>query len=173
MELESSMKTPNTNNSNSSSIQHQNFKQKNLSSKAVLHLRENSMDELEALFDPSKWTHRSQIPFNKRNLPASFFRPPETGTKTPRYSVLHSRQSSMDHAIMIQNSNYLNKQHNLLQQKLSGLSNNHLRSASEPVNVSPQAYSLIQKQQQTQHINQLPYGWQSAKTPEGQNYYTK
>lgn len=131
------------------------------------------MDELEALFDPSKWTHRSQIPFNKRNLPASFFRPPETGTKTPRYSVLHSRQSSMDHAIMIQNSNYLNKQHNLLQQKLSGLSNNHLRSASEPVNVSPQAYSLIQKQQQTQHINQLPYGWQSAKTPEGQNYYTK
>ncbi|RNA04403.1 transcriptional coactivator YAP1-like [Brachionus plicatilis] len=171
MELDSSMKTPTPANSNSTSIQHQNFKQKILSSKAVLHMRENSIDELEALFDPSKWAQRSQVPFNKRNLPASFFRPPETGTKTPRYSVSHSRQSSMDHVIMMQNSNYLNKQHSLLQQKLSGLSNSHLRSASEPVNVSPQTYNLIQKQQQVQNLNQLPYGWQCAKTSEGQNYY--
>jgi hypothetical protein len=56
-------------------------------SRSVIHVKENSMDELDALFDPTKWSNRksNQLPLIKRNLPQSFFRPPETGgTKTPK-----------------------------------------------------------------------------------------
>lgn len=148
------------------------------SHKSILHVRENSLDELEALFDPTKWSNRSvnSLPLNKRNLPASFFRPPETGTKTPRSSnfhhSVHSRQSSVDQTCLNQSANLLSKQHVLLHQKLASLnqSNNHLRSISEPVNISPLAYGIIQQQQQHQ---QLPYGWQAAKTSDGQTYYIK
>ncbi len=59
----------------------------NRSNRSVLHIKENSIDELDALFDPSKWSQRKTnvLPLIRRNLPQSFFRPPESGgTKTPK-----------------------------------------------------------------------------------------
>jgi hypothetical protein len=139
-------------------------------SKSVIHVRENSMEELEALFDKNKWpTNRSgkATPLSKRNLPQSFFRPPERGTKTPNSnnsrqssltnSAQHSRQSSTDQQFLLaqQQQNQL-----LLQQKLNNLNgsggggglfaglNNHSRSASEPVVMAPFTNGLIQQQQQ-------------------------
>ena len=50
-------------------------------SSSVVHVRENSLDELEALFDPSKRSSRGQKaqlpPLHKRNLPSSFFSQPK------------------------------------------------------------------------------------------------
>ena len=142
-------------------------------SKSVIHVRENSMDELDALFDPNKWSKRtaSNVPFSKRNLPQSFFRPPETGTKTPKLNSMnssnnHSRQSSIDQTNMHNNSNYLSQQHLLLQQKLANLSNSpfnntasqnfHSRSISEPVVTNMPPYTPFSNQPQphqpyTQH----------------------
>ena len=168
---------------------------------AILHVRENSLDELEALFDPSKWPvkrHQQQQnlpPLHKRNLPASFFQPPETGTKTPRNggSAQHSRQGSMDQTYATAGQHHhqnnimmLNKQHHmLLHQKLSSLSNNnsHLRSISEPVNLPPHAYNglILQQQQQNfpninandSQISNLPFGWQTARTNDGHVYFIK
>lgn len=163
-------------------------------SRSVIHVKENSIDELDALFDPSKWSNRktNQLPLIKRNLPQSFFRPPETGgTKTPKRlggSTSHSRQGSVDMASLQNNSVMLNQQHLLLQKKLNTLnSNHHSRSASEPVSVMP-PFLMKQHQQQLGLQNQppptsgphhlmqqssLPHGWQSALAPNGQQYYIK
>ena len=161
------------------------------SSKSVLHVRENSLDELDALFDPAKWSNRKQnaLPLAKRNLPQSFFRPPESGgTKTPKLagSSAHSRQNSIDQTSLLNNSsNAFNQQ--LLQQKLSKLNSSlHSRSVSEPVAVMP-PYLMAQQQQafqsnqsnlpmqpqQIQNHTPLPYGWQSARTQTGQQYFIK
>ena len=159
------------------------------SSKSVLHVRENSLDELDALFDPAKWSNRKQnaLPLAKRNLPQSFFRPPESGgTKTPKLagSTAHSRQNSIDQTSLLNNnSNAFNQQ--LLQQKLSKLNSSlHSRSISEPVSVMP-PYLMAQQQafqnqsnlpiqpQQIPNHSSLPYGWQSARTQTGQQYFIK
>ena len=177
-------------------------------SKSVVHVRENSMDELDALFDPNKWSKRvaTNLPLAKRNLPQSFFRPPETGTKTPKLNSMnssnnHSRQSSIDQTNMHNNTNYLNQQHVLLQQKLANLHNNgsnpngfnpngqnfHSRSISEPVTSMPpynqfahsqplqpfQQNTFQQNSQTLQSQLSLPNGWQAAKTETGQRYYIK
>lgn len=154
------------------------------SSSSILHVRENSIDELEALFDPAKWSMRQKlpgVPLNKRNLPPSFFRPPETGTKTPRannYSNNHSRQSSIDQSYASQQSQQaaLSKQHQMLHQKLSVLTNSHLRSISEPVNVSPQSYAQMNSYQpETNKLtnSHIAMGWQTAKSSDGQIYFYK
>jgi hypothetical protein len=142
---------------NHSNLIHRTIKQHHKQN-SILHIRENSLDELEALFDPSKWAFKQQQnkmpPLQKRNLPASFFKPPETGTKTPKSQMSsnsHSRQNSFDQSYVLNNQQaMLNKQHLLLQQKLSNLTNNnsnannfHMRSMSEPVCVSPLAYGML------------------------------
>jgi hypothetical protein len=116
------------------------IKQK-LSQTSTLHIRENSREELDALFDPKK--RQLTVPLNKRNLPDSFFKPPEFGTKTPP----HSRNNSIDLA----NTNQLpqpQQQHfkNVLQ-------NQHLRSNSEPAVSSP--FSGLQYQALAQHQQSL------------------
>lgn len=114
---------------------------------ATLHIRENSMDELEALFNPKKII--TSKAFKERNLPSSFFKPPEFGTKTP----IHSRQNSIDSTTVsniaggvptMQSSTTTLQQH--LQQKLlsSHFPNNHSRSNSEPAVVTP--FSIAQQQ---------------------------
>lgn len=160
-------------------------------SRSVVHVRENSLDELDKLFDPSKWPNKKTNlpPLVKRNLPPSFFRPPETGgTKTPKlHSTAHSRQGSVDQTNLQTSNIMLNQQHLLLQKKLNGLSNLHSRSASEPVSVMPpyltkqyshqMDQSLLQPiSNQSNHIRQqsnLPYGWQSAISHNGQQYFVK
>ena len=166
-------------------------------SRSVVHVRENSLDELDALFDPTKWINRktNNLPLSKRNLPQSFFKPPETGgTKTPKLinSNQHSRQNSIDQTNVLNHSNLLNQQHLLLQQKLNNLNgaqslngNFHSRSISEPVAAALSPFSQQQQQlgqqfNQTNQVNttklnqvnqQLPYGWRAAKTQTGQRYY--
>jgi protein yorkie len=149
---------------------------------AILHVRENSIDELEALFDPSKWSTKQTKklpPLYKRNLPSSFFQPPETGTKTPKNagnSAQHSRQSSIDQSFLSSrnHASMLNKQYHLIHQKLTNLSNsnNHSRSVSEPVDVSPLAYANFNNQHQNSQQG-LPFGWQTARTTDGTTYYIK
>jgi hypothetical protein len=176
-------------------------------SKSILHYRENSLDELESLFDPTKW--KSKIPLMKRNLPQSFFKPPLLGrllqqTSTSRHPYLksphlngHVRQISSIEQMSSsscspnlngglnynsngssagyppnhsQNNNYLANTTNLC-------NNNHLRSMSEPVNMFPGVYGnsndLQQQLLNNQIANNLPYGWQPARTNDGQVYYIK
>ena len=69
-------------------------------SNSVLHVRENSLDELEALFDPSRRTSRANLPpLHKRNLPSSFFTQPSNNSPKLRHSHRlnhhhHGRQMS-------------------------------------------------------------------------------
>ena len=128
--------------------------------KAQLHVRENSKDELDALFDPVKF--KITKPLNKRNLPDSFFKPPEKGTKTPT----HSRQSSID-STLLASTNALNPQNLNQQIHKKILNQNHLRSNSEPVLITS-SFSLAQ-----QNELPLPPGWESAVTPNGQRYFIK
>lgn len=129
--------------------------------RAVVHERENSRDELDALFNPNKWSQSAKVPFSRRNLPSSFFNPPPTGTKTPNSrsnsnaaslnsSACHSRQNSVDELNLSQQSVRQQQQHVLLNQKLKSLaqlqsSSNHSRSSSEPVNMLPCAFSRHQQ----------------------------
>jgi hypothetical protein len=188
----------------------------------IIHIRENSLDELEALFDPSKWLHRvtqKLPPLNKRNLPASFFRPPQKGTKTRlaggHFFFAHQYGNHMRQTSHVDQSSHLISQQQMQQQQQHKMScmngaggggdggghmpspnspslnggpaasymttgNAHLRSASEPVSMSPLSYQMngsgdhLAAHQQQQHMGaQLPYGWQAAKTADGQLYYVK
>jgi hypothetical protein len=156
--------------------------------RSVIHVKENSIDELDALFDPSKWSQRktNALPLIKRNLPQSFFRPPESGgTRTPKRpgcSTLHSRQGSVDQTNVHNSSALLNQQHVLLQQRLASLNPTslHSRSASEPVCVMPplarqQGHFSLNGPNSQQLASQIsmPYGWQSATTQNGQQYFVK
>ena len=168
------------------------------------------MDELESLFDPSKW--KSKTPLIKRNLPQSFFKPPLLGrllqqTSTSRHPYLksphlngHARQiSSIEQMSSSSCSPNLNgglnynsngsssngyppshlsqNTNNYLANTTNLCNNNHLRSMSEPVNMFPGVYgSSTDLQQQllnSQLNNNLPYGWQPARTNDGQVYYVK
>lgn len=63
----------------------------------VVRIDENSADNLQAMFDILNQKERPlQKPFIMRNLPASFFNPPSTGSKSP--SVSHTRENSVDSA---------------------------------------------------------------------------
>ena len=166
--------------------------------KSQLHVRENSKDELDALFDPIKL--KNAKPLFKRNLPDSFFKPPEKGTKTPT----HSRQGSMDSTLISASSPSSSNSHQLLNpqninqqihKKILNNNNinNHLRSNSEPVLIT--SFSLAQQQQDhfgannTSNSNNspylpqrqpsvcseqpLPHGWELVINSQGQRFYIK
>ena len=66
--------------------------------KPILHVREDSASELEALFDilkPAPQKHL-QVPLRMRNLPESFWKPPTFGSKSPS---VHSRENSLDNSL--------------------------------------------------------------------------
>lgn len=149
--------------------------------RAVIHMRENSLDELEALFDPKKW-HKVP-PLQKRNLPASFFRPP-TRQKSLLAS-LHVRQLSMVNSTntdMLQHQTsfqhqmqqqqqqqqYNRHQHESLVVPVTGSGSaggpplpHHLRSISEPVSMIETTLNGSPN-----HISRdfSTNGWQSGKT---------
>lgn len=68
-------------------------KKKNL----IILVEKDSNDKLNELFDLSNKVPL-QVPFNMRKLPASFFKPPSSGSKSPSVSVSHSRENSADSA---------------------------------------------------------------------------
>lgn len=160
----------------------------------IIHMRENSMEELEALFDPSKWPkYRSSVsgslPLHKRNLPTSFFRPPPTSIrhhllqKNVHHLNAHLRQSSVDQTNLNGVGGGFIKQQQLqptqeqmnkeplvvaasTQQQQTPM---HLRSVSEPVSMIP----LDPNNPSNNDPNSLPYGWQQARTVDGRIYYIK
>ena len=64
----------------------------------VLHVREDSASEMEALFNVVHGNSNRSLqhpPMRMRNLPKSFFHPPSVGSKSPS---VHSRENSLDNS---------------------------------------------------------------------------
>jgi protein yorkie len=168
----------------------------------VVHVRGDSDSELQALFDHvlkpdsdgNPMTQRpKQVPWTSRNLPASFFRPPNTGTRSPSVSsVSHSRESSADST-----THNLPPHHQQQQQGPPPPHHAHHHHVHSPHIHHPRAHSSPASLQQTyaaarlansgelpnaharQHsydalddgLGPLPPGWQKAVTSTGQVYF--
>lgn len=163
----------------------------------ILHVHTDSDSELEALFKAVMHPTDSKvaliIPMRLRNLPASFFNPPDTGSRT---SAAHSRESSTDSSAAFGPSSgggppapgstnvIAGGQVPSPSHTNSGLVIHHPRAHSSPASLQ-QTYASAQniQQQQHQHIRHqsyditdetpLPPGWDMAKTPSGQRYFLK
>nr|WIM36153.1 yorkie [Pyrrhocoris apterus] len=134
----------------------------------VVRIDQDSDTELQALFDSVLKPDSKRplaVPFRMRNLPNSFFNPPSTGSKSPSVSsISHSRENSADSAFGTANTT------------VSGLQVNHPRAHSSPASLQ-QTYASA-GQQPPQHMKQrsydmdeLPPGWEEARTSEGQIYF--
>lgn len=128
----------------------------------VVHVRENSNSEMDALFDVLKKQESQQVPLRMRKLPPSFFKPPDPGQRSGN----HSREGSQDA------SNY------------GGLVPMHSRAHSSPATLQgtlstpapPHHHHMRQQSYDPiadDGLGQLPGGWEMAKTPQGQKYYLK
>jgi len=150
----------------------------------------NDLDELfKAVIGPKDSQIPLSVPMRQRNLPASFFRPPDGST-----SASHSRESSLDASFsppLSQPSNSPlspSSPQQTLQQQLNGvptgLAINHPRAHSSPATLQQtfgvNASIANATQQQSQHLRQLSYdidhiqlpvGWEVAKTMNGERYF--
>lgn len=138
----------------------------------MLHIRENSDSDLQALFDTvlkPDALRPLQVPLRQRNLPASFFEPPQTGSRSPSVAS-HSRENSTDSG------------HFALNPSPPAGSIHHARTHSAPVPL--QQTFAVGHQRVIHHLKQqscdltldhfpLPEGWEQAKTPQGQVYFLK
>ncbi|XP_054714834.1 transcriptional coactivator YAP1-like [Uloborus diversus] len=157
---------------------------------------ETNLDDLfKAVMQPKSNPVHNSLPMRMRNLPPSFFKQPERGSK----SASHSRESSADNTfsspppqpVTSQSSNLSSNQNSnssssnagcsppppAPQQHPSGLPINHPRAHSSPASLQ-QTYSNAG---QHQHLRQqsyditdtipLPPGWEMAKTASGQRYF--
>lgn len=151
-------------------------------SAAIIHVRENSLDELEALFDPAKWPKRFP-PLHKRNLPPSFFRPPSNQIGSHLLANNHARQFSMDCSMRPEitkhqsdiNHLYHPNQHLMSNKPESfvptaannsnGFGNaptpHHLRSISEPVVMADM--TTVDSSGSNQNTSNGSYDWQTGK----------
>ena len=142
----------------------------------ILHIRENSDSELQALFDTVLKPDAPRplaLPFRLRNLPDSFFKPPSTGSKSPSVaSNSHSRENSTDSGHFALNPS---------PPAAGGI--HHSRAHSSPATLQ-QTFAVGQQRAVHQHLKQqscdltldhfpLPEGWEQAKTPQGQVYFLK
>ncbi|XP_036357560.1 transcriptional coactivator YAP1 [Octopus sinensis] len=132
----------------------------------VVHVRGDSDSDLDALFkaamNPSEVPH--QLPLRMRNLPASFFTPPD-----PTQQKQHSREGSTD-STGAGSGSVLNS---------PGLTIAHPRAHSSPASLA-QTMSAAPPPS-SQHVRQhsydltdeqpLPPGWEMAKTNQGHRYY--
>ena len=167
----------------------------------IVHVRANSEQEMNELFAvvQNPGTHQVQLqrPLRLRNLPASFWTPPQQGgTKSPS---CHSRENSLDNSLKdpfspgaksVGSPQPAQQQGPQVQPPAQP---QHNRSQSAPVELQ-QTLSVVQQQQQTQqhvHLRQpsydvgtgsaqannnhllgpLPPGWEPARTPTGQLYF--
>jgi protein yorkie len=87
--------TPQSTPTQSNGAEDEAKKNKNL----IILVEKDSNDKLNELFDKTLGNKLPlQVPFNMRKLPASFFTPPSSGSKSPSVSVSHSRENSADSA---------------------------------------------------------------------------
>lgn len=131
----------------------------------VIHVRDNSGNELDELFNaamnPARSGQTGQVPMKMRNFPASFFTPPNSQQSG------HSKQGSND------STGY---GPNIIAPPV------HTRAHSSPASLQPLS-TIPQNPPQHQHARQhscdsmldneppLPQGWEKARTPDGQLYY--
>ena len=136
----------------------------------VVHVRENSDHELEAMFKAAYNPGDTQsIPFRLRNLPPSFFTPPE-----PQKQV-HSREGSTD------STGYTNPPPHSVHSSVGPNSVIHGRTRSSPANLQSSQLSTLPPPQHSRQRScdllleeqPLPPGWEMAKTPQGQIYFLK
>ncbi|CRL02510.1 CLUMA_CG015352, isoform A [Clunio marinus] len=81
-------------NEDETNLQQQQQQKKN---NLIILVEKDSNDKLDELFDKTLSNKLPlQVPYHMRNLPASFFKPPSSGSKSP--SVSHSRENSADSA---------------------------------------------------------------------------
>jgi len=88
-----------TNNGGTNSVKPQDGEQRAVG--PIVHMRADSDSMLESMFNVALKTPGTEMPLQKplrmRNLPPSFFKPPNTGTKSPS---CHSRENSLDSTSM-------------------------------------------------------------------------
>ena len=143
-------------------------------SKSTLHVRSDSKDALDALFmvAESKGSNKmgnASKPFRERNLPKSFFEPPTDGP-------VHKRAHS---APILDFGNKFS-----LQQQTSpaGAGGDNSSSGNVSNTNNNDQNNMRQQNQATQPShqrflshdvlgNQLPPGWESRTTPQGQTYF--
>ncbi|XP_050388548.1 transcriptional coactivator YAP1 isoform X3 [Patella vulgata] len=133
----------------------------------IVHVRENSDSDLEALFsyaiNPSSDTNKS-IPLRMRNLPASFFQPPEPHLQTGKEGSAESTGYSASNTTSTPNFSIA-----------------HTRVRSSPASLSQtQTLSTAPPPPCSQHVRQhsydlaeepLPPGWSIGVTVVGQRYF--
>lgn len=140
----------------------------------VVHVREDSGSELDALFNAvmnPKSGQSGQIPLRMRNLPASFWKPPDQ----PQRPVQHMKQGSNDST-----GGYPGHPG----QSQGNLQIAHMRAHSSPASLQQTLSTVPQgpPQPSPHHARQhscdalldnepLPPGWEMAKMPDGQRYY--
>lgn len=109
----------------------------------IILVDKDSNDKLDELFQNLP-NHQTPLykPFKQRNLPASFFQPPSSGSKSP--SVSHSRENSADSAfgsgttILGSNNptqNAIPSNHKIAPAIASGLPIHHSRAHSSPASL--------------------------------------
>lgn len=137
----------------------------------VVHVRENSDHEMDAMFKAAlnPQSAGASIPFRKRNLPPSFFTPPD-----PNKQISHSREGSTD------STGYPNPVPPGLSVHTSGGPTViHGRTQSSPAMLQQTQFSTLpapqhQRQRSCDLILEeqpLPAGWEMAKTAQGQIYF--
>ncbi|XP_076323898.1 transcriptional coactivator YAP1-like isoform X2 [Tachypleus tridentatus] len=135
---------------------------------------------LDDLFKAAMLPRDSQVqlsgpPMRLRNLPRSFFQPPEGGSK----SASHSRESSFEGTFSPPPSSVgVSSTAPSPRQQARGLTVSHRHTHSSPATLQ-QTYN--QNTPQHQHLKQqsadntdsvpLPHGWEMAKTSSGQRYF--
>ncbi|XP_021356128.1 transcriptional coactivator YAP1-like isoform X2 [Mizuhopecten yessoensis] len=145
----------------------------------VVHVREDSGSELDALFNAvmnPKSGQSGQIPLRMRNLPASFWKPPDQ----PQRPVQHMKQGSNDST-----GGYPGHPSGVGPSQ-GNLQIAHMRAHSSPASLQQTLSTVPQgpPQAPAHHARQhscdalldnepLPPGWEIAKMPDGQRYYLK
>jgi len=151
----------------------------------IIHVREDSASELEALFTISLNRNAEkplQVPLRLRNLPESFWKPPTFGSKSPS---VHSRENSLDNSL----GQGPFSPGPIASPGPPNIGSHHSRANSCPATLG-QTLAVAQQHQnhalnqQNHHLRQhsydvgggddlgpLPPGWEKATTPAGQIYF--